>query len=82
MLERAKARREKLDTQLSNAGHEIKRRSPLKEATINIPSPVKTPPKSIVQENKENTTTLAANVKSKLDRLGKLYSGIYIFYYF
>ncbi|XP_008546672.1 anillin isoform X2 [Microplitis demolitor] len=74
MLERAKARREKLDTQLSNAGHEIKRRSPLKEATINIPSPVKTPPKSIVQENKENTTTLAANVKSKLDRLGKLYS--------
>ncbi|XP_057335308.1 anillin-like isoform X2 [Microplitis mediator] len=74
MLERAKARREKLDTQLSNAGHEIKRRSPLKEATINIPSPVKTPPKLTVQENKENTTTLAANVKSKLDRLGKLYS--------
>lgn len=33
MLERAKARREKLDTQLSNAGHDIKRRrSPLKDA--------------------------------------------------
>lgn len=33
MLERAKVRREKLDTQLSNAGHDIiKRRSPLKDA--------------------------------------------------
>ena len=33
MLERARARREKLDTQLSNAGHDIKRRrSPLKDA--------------------------------------------------
>lgn len=33
MLERAKARREKLDTQLSNAGHDLKkRRSPLKDA--------------------------------------------------
>jgi len=33
MLERAKARREKLDEQLSNAGHDIKkRRSPLKNA--------------------------------------------------
>lgn len=33
MLERAKARREKLDTQLSNAGHDVKqRRSPLKDA--------------------------------------------------
>lgn len=33
MLERAKARREKLDTKLSNAGHDVKkRRSPLKDA--------------------------------------------------
>lgn len=33
MLERAKARREKLDEQLSNAGHDVKkRRSPLKDA--------------------------------------------------
>lgn len=33
MLERAKARREKLDEQLSNAGHDVKkRRSPLKNA--------------------------------------------------
>lgn len=33
MLERAKTRREKLDTQLSNAGHDVKRRcSPLKDA--------------------------------------------------
>lgn len=33
MLERARARREKLDTQLSNAGHDVKkRRSPLKDA--------------------------------------------------
>lgn len=33
MLERAKARREKLDTQLSNAGYNVKtRRSPLKDA--------------------------------------------------
>ncbi|XP_074115811.1 anillin-like isoform X2 [Cotesia typhae] len=74
MLERAKARREKLDTQLSNAGHEIKRRSPLKEATINITIPAKTPSKQIVKDNKENSSALASNVKSKLDRLGKLYS--------
>ena len=33
MLERARLRREKLDTQLSNAGHDVKRRrSPLKDA--------------------------------------------------
>ena len=33
MLERARSRREKLDTQLSNAGHDVKRRrSPLKDA--------------------------------------------------
>lgn len=33
MLERARARREKLDTQLTNAGHDVKkRRSPLKDA--------------------------------------------------
>lgn len=31
MLERAKARREKLDVQMTNAGHDVKkRRSPLK----------------------------------------------------
>lgn len=35
MLERAKARREKLDTQLSNAGHDVKRRrSPLRDANV------------------------------------------------
>lgn len=35
MLERAKARREKLDTQLSNAGHDvIRRRSPLRDANV------------------------------------------------
>ncbi|KAL0119977.1 hypothetical protein PUN28_007979 [Cardiocondyla obscurior] len=53
MLERAKARREKLDEQLSNAGHDVKkRRSPLKnantlleQATVSenvVKSPVKT----------------------------------------
>ena len=37
MLERAKARREKLDTQLSNAGHDVKRRrSPLRDANTVI----------------------------------------------
>ena len=35
MLERAKARREKLDEKLSNAGHNVKkRRSPLKNALL------------------------------------------------
>lgn len=34
MLERAKARREKLDNQLSNVGHDIKKRSPLKDANV------------------------------------------------
>jgi actin-binding protein anillin len=33
MLERAKTRREKLDEQLTNAGHDVKkRRSPLRDA--------------------------------------------------
>jgi len=32
MLERAKARREKLDEQLTNAGHDVQRRSPLTDA--------------------------------------------------
>lgn len=39
MLERAKARREKLDTQLSNAGHDVKRRrSPLRDANTLLSS--------------------------------------------
>lgn len=33
MLERAKVRREKLDTQLSSVGHDV-RRSPLKDANV------------------------------------------------
>lgn len=32
MLERAKVRRERLDTQLSHLGHDVKKRSPLKDA--------------------------------------------------
>lgn len=109
MLERAKARREKLDTQLSNAGHDIKRRrSPLKDANailaqvpaitqkisskspkkVTTPSassknlspsvsPMKTVRKSPLKppvETKENGDILQHNVKSKLQRLGKLYS--------
>ncbi|KOX76275.1 Actin-binding protein anillin [Melipona quadrifasciata] len=106
MLERARARREKLDTQLSNAGHDIKkRRSPLKDAntilaqaaasktktptksplkisTENISlgkSPRKSISKNVTNENnqntnKENGNTGLCNVKSKLQRLGELYS--------
>ncbi|XP_031779988.1 anillin isoform X3 [Nasonia vitripennis] len=115
MLERARARREKLDTQLSNAGHDVKRRrSPLRDAnailsqapvitdsilkksptkTIKPPSevsptgsPAKTtrissPPKAVEKTpkkneelNKENGDSQSSNVKSKLQRLGKLYS--------
>ncbi|XP_053980703.1 anillin-like isoform X2 [Hylaeus volcanicus] len=106
MLERARARREKLDTQLSNAGHDVKRRrSPLKDAnailaqatvtksktptkspakvsTENV-SPLKSPRKSVSksatsekgeQINKENGEIGIYNVRSKLQRLGKLYS--------
>lgn len=114
MLERAKARREKLDEQLSNAGHDVKkRRSPLKNANalleqatavVNEMSakspvkaaavsalPVKSPRKSPVSKpvsvsksnttsennersNKENSEFETYNVRSKLHRLGKLYS--------
>ncbi|XP_076664608.1 anillin isoform X2 [Andrena cerasifolii] len=106
MLERARARREKLDTQLSNAGHDIKRRrSPLKDANtilaqatvIKSKTPTKSPAKiptestsplkstrtsvsnSVVsgkneQTNKENGEIVLYNVRSKLQRLGKLYS--------
>ncbi|XP_043484341.1 anillin isoform X1 [Leptopilina heterotoma] len=110
MLERAKARREKLDTQLSNAGHDVKRRrSPLKDAnailakvpaitqkiTAKSPkkvmssspsskssspsvSPLKAMRKSPLKipiETKENGESLPPiSVKSKLQRLGKLYS--------
>ncbi|XP_051173713.1 anillin isoform X3 [Leptopilina boulardi] len=110
MLERAKARREKLDTQLSNAGHDVKRRrSPLKDANAilaKVPaitqkisskspkkvassspsskssspsvSPLKTSRKSQLKtpvETKENGEILPpTSVKSKLQRLGKLYS--------
>ncbi|CAD1474932.1 unnamed protein product, partial [Heterotrigona itama] len=106
MLERARARREKLDTQLSNAGHDIKkRRSPLKDANTILAqvaaSKTKTPTKSPVKistentssgkssrksisknvtnennqnTNKENGNIGLCNVKSKLQRLGELYS--------
>ncbi|XP_076380284.1 anillin-like isoform X2 [Megalopta genalis] len=106
MLERARARREKLDTQLSNAGHYVKGRcNPLKDAnaileqatvtknktpskspaklSINSPSPTKSPRKSVSkivetvtegQVNKENKNIGLCNVKSKLQKLGKLYS--------
>ncbi|XP_076748828.1 anillin-like isoform X2 [Xylocopa sonorina] len=107
MLERARARREKLDTQLSNAGHDVKRRrSPLKDANAilaqatvtknktptkspaklsidNRISPAKSPRKSVSKNvanennqtvNKENGEVGLYNVRSKLQRLGKLYS--------
>ncbi|KAG7205048.1 hypothetical protein KM043_005429 [Ampulex compressa] len=108
MLERARARREKLDTQLSNAGHDVKkRRSPLKDANAILTqacqvaknktptkspikvstetvSPAKSPKKSLSskpvieesneQVNKENGESGIYNVRSKLQRLGKLYS--------
>ncbi|CAK9825438.1 scra [Anthophora retusa] len=106
MLERARARREKLDTQLSNAGHDVKtRRSPLKDANailaqaivtknktpIKSPakvsaentSPAKSPRKSVSKSiankndeytDKENGEIRICSVKSKLQRLGKLYS--------
>ncbi|XP_014204655.1 anillin-like isoform X2 [Copidosoma floridanum] len=114
MLERAKARREKLDTQLSNAGHDVpKRRSPLRDAndilsqtpvitgviakkspvkmvkaseTSPTGSPAKTirkfspekfeekTPKKYEEPNKENDNNQIDSVKSKLQRLGKLYS--------
>ncbi|KAI4500797.1 hypothetical protein M0802_004008 [Mischocyttarus mexicanus] len=107
MLERAKVRGEKLNMQLSNAGHDIrKRRSPLKDANTIIEqatvnknkSPAKSPIKSVKEESpkkltrkctppkelflkeeakqigKENGEVGISNVKSKLQRLGKLYS--------
>nr|XP_012224702.1 PREDICTED: actin-binding protein anillin-like isoform X2 [Linepithema humile] len=109
MLERAKARREKLDEQLLNAGHDIKkRRSPLKDAnalleqaaaasedsakspakvttsnTLPAKSPRKSPmPQSVISENnepdnKENGEIGTCMVRSKLQRLGKLYSDDY-----
>ncbi|KAI4481499.1 hypothetical protein M0804_009619 [Polistes exclamans] len=109
MLERAKARGEKLNMQLSNAGHDVRRRrSPLKDANAIIAqatvnknkSPTKSPIKSMSEESpkksarkcspqkerveeeeeeakqidKENGEIGISNVKSKLQRLGKLYS--------
>ncbi|XP_035724072.1 anillin-like isoform X2 [Vespa mandarinia] len=106
MLERAKARGEKLNMQLSNAGHDVRRRrSPLKDANAILAqaavsknkspakSPIKltteespkksvkkySPSKTIVEEEtkqigKENGNVGISNVKSKLQRLGKLYS--------
>ncbi|KAJ8680371.1 hypothetical protein QAD02_016158 [Eretmocerus hayati] len=113
MLERAKARREKLDTALTNAGHEVhKRRSPLRDANVLLAqapvatdvsvkrspskltknsisptkSPVKSPRKSPDKNvertsyshqrepNKENNDHDKSPVKSKLQRMGKLYS--------
>ncbi|KAK2583292.1 hypothetical protein KPH14_009296 [Odynerus spinipes] len=107
MLERAKARGEKLNMQLSNAGHDVRRRrSPLKDANAILAqatvvnksksptkspmkiaaeeSPTKSPRKCsptktvITEENKhvdkENGEVGLSNVKSKLQRLGKLYS--------
>ncbi|CAL1683305.1 unnamed protein product [Lasius platythorax] len=107
MLERAKARREKLDEQLVNAGHDVKKRSPLKgnvqleqitvaaattaanENSVKAPKvtaakmPIKSSntflsenvtSKSNEQNNKENDEFGTYNVRSKLQRLGKLYS--------
>lgn len=111
MLERAKARREKLDEQLTNAGHDVKkRRSPLKDANAllkqaaaaateseSLPkspvkstrgniSSVKSPRKSPVSKsftsgttetnelNKENGEFGVCSARSKLQRLGQLYS--------
>lgn len=117
MLERARARREKLDTQLSNAGHDPKKRrsplkdantilsqapvleniavveSPVKDSPVKAQSPIKqspvkqspiksprklSPTKTPIQEgkeaNKENGENQISNVRSKLQRLGKLYS--------
>ncbi|KAL6428221.1 hypothetical protein ACFW04_008505 [Cataglyphis niger] len=103
MLERAKARREKLDEQLVNAGHDVKRRSPLKgnvqlkqitavKATNATNENSFKSPKGIAaessntlflsenisesneQDNKENDEFVTSNVRSKLQRLGKLYS--------
>lgn len=49
MLERAKARREKLDEQLSNAGHDVKkRRSPLKNANALLEQATGNPSKFIL----------------------------------
>ncbi|XP_071558799.1 anillin-like isoform X2 [Temnothorax nylanderi] len=104
MLERAKARREKLDEKLLNAGHNVKK-SPLKNANALLEQataasknlakspvkpvvvsalPAKSPRKSPVsknamsenneQDNKENGKLETYNVRSKLQRLGKLYS--------
>ncbi|XP_011311247.1 actin-binding protein anillin isoform X2 [Fopius arisanus] len=110
MLERAKARREKLDTKLSNAGHNIQpRRSPLKDAnaisalqatkisemkkvneertressessefSVNVIQTVRNVSeernKRDITPDKENESNHPKNVKSKLQRLGKLYS--------
>ncbi|KAK0094820.1 hypothetical protein PV326_009930 [Microctonus aethiopoides] len=112
MLERAKARREKLDTQLSNAGHVVKiRRSPLKDANtillqskssnedvkkvtekysasnvLNVESSTvnscgeaynSSENSKIIKANspdKENGAKMDLTVRSKLQRMGKLYS--------
>ncbi|XP_014485813.1 PREDICTED: actin-binding protein anillin-like isoform X2 [Dinoponera quadriceps] len=110
MLERAKARRERLDTQLSSVGHDVVRRSPLKDANAILAqvtaatnvsptktSPFKSPSKTTIdktpvkpprksppvkcdtsenyeQVDKENGDFESCKVRSKLQRLGKLYS--------
>ncbi|XP_018396639.1 PREDICTED: actin-binding protein anillin [Cyphomyrmex costatus] len=106
MLERAKARREKLDEKLSNAGHNVKKRqsplkntlleqataiaeensarSPIKAVSVSALSFIKSPHKSPIskntgpenneQDNKENSDFQVHNMRSKLHRLGKLYS--------
>ncbi|XP_072754258.1 anillin-like [Anoplolepis gracilipes] len=106
MLERAQARREKLDEQLVNVGQEVKKRSPLKgnvqleqitvtaatavtnKSSSKLPKiiaevPIKSvdtcllsendTPKNNEQNNKENAEH-GNYVRSKLQRLGKLYS--------
>ncbi|KAK0161551.1 hypothetical protein PV327_010010 [Microctonus hyperodae] len=112
MLERAKARREKLDTQLSNAGHVVKvRRSPLKDAntillqskssnedakkltdkysasnvlntesaTVNLREEAYNSSENskiikAYSPDKENGAKMDLIVRSKLQRMGKLYS--------
>uniref|UniRef100_A0ABD2WMP4 PH domain-containing protein n=1 Tax=Trichogramma kaykai TaxID=54128 RepID=A0ABD2WMP4_9HYME len=97
IIERAKARREKLNTQLANTGHDVSKR-PLREANILSQAPVitetifkKSPqkqteisvspkgsPAKLARRSsplkKEEDTTKENITKSKLQRLGKLYS--------
>ncbi|XP_076641319.1 anillin isoform X3 [Halictus rubicundus] len=88
MLERARARREKLDTQLSNAGHDVKkRRSPLKaslqklgklysdDSSRELSSPIHRTEERFNAEE-ENTEQKPTRRGARLDRLAALASTI------